>query len=278
MSGLKIIVICYLGKMIKILILLFIVGVLLAIWAFGFEPNMLKVTTYRVAKPELSGLKIAFASDFHIAPRHKKRLEKIVKKINEQKADLILLGGDFVKGHKFETSMPIEEIAQELSKLDAPLGVVSVLGNHDWWQNGQKIKEVLQDSGIVVLENENQKLIYNGRLLLLAGLADYNTRKVDIDKALSETENNVLLLTHSPDVFPEIPQKVFLTLAGHTHGGQVTLPWWGALLVPSKYGKKYEGGFIEENGKKMIVGRGLGTSLLPVRLGCMPEIVVVEFY
>lgn len=278
MSGLKIIVICYLGKMIKILILLFIVGVLLAIWAFGFEPNMLKVATYRVAKPELSGLKIAFASDFHIAPRHKKRLEKIVKKINEQKADLILLGGDFVKGHKFETSMPIEEIAQELSKLDAPLGVVSVLGNHDWWQNGQKIKEVLQDSGIVVLENENQKLIYNGRLLLLAGLADYNTRKVDIDKALSETENNVLLLTHSPDVFPEIPQKVFLTLAGHTHGGQVTLPWWGALLVPSKYGKKYEGGFIEENGKKMIVGKGLGTSLLPVRLGCMPEIVVVEFY
>ena len=278
MSGLKIIVICYLGKMIKILILLFIVGVLLAIWAFGFEPNMLKVTTYRVAKPELSGLKIAFASDFHIAPRHKKRLEKIVKKINEQKADLILLGGDFVKGHKFETSMPIEEIAQELSKLDAPLGVVSVLGNHDWWQNGQKIKEVLQDSGIVVLENENQKLIYNGRLLSLAGLADYNTRKVDIDKALSETENNVLLLTHSPDVFPEIPPKVFLTLAGHTHGGQVTLPWWGALLVPSKYGKKYEGGFIEENGKKMIVGRGLGTSLLPVRLGCMPEIVVVEFY
>lgn len=278
MSGLKIIVICYLGKMIKILILLFILGVLLAIWAFGFEPNMLEVTTYRVAKPELSGLKIAFASDFHIAPRHKKRLEKIVKKINEQKADLILLGGDFVKGHKFETSMPIEEIAQELSKLDAPLGVVSVLGNHDWWQDGQKIREVLQDSGIVVLENENQKLIYNGRLLSLAGLADYNTRKVDIDKALSETENNVLFLTHSPDVFPEIPQKVFLILAGHTHGGQVTLPWWGALLVPSKYGKKYEGGFIEENGKKMIVSRGLGTSLLPVRLGCMPEIVVVEFY
>ena len=264
--------------MIKILILLFILGVLLAIWAFGFEPNMLKVTTYRVAKPELSGLKIAFASDFHIAPRHKKRLEKIVKKINEQKADLILLGGDFVKGHKFETSMPIEEIAQELSKLDVPLGVVSVLGNHDWWQNGQKIKEVLQDSGIVVLENENQKLIYNGRLLSLVGLADYNTRKPDINKALSATENTVLFLTHSPDVFPEIPQDVFLTLAGHTHGGQVALPWFGAVLVPSKYGKKYEGGFIEENGKKMIVSRGLGTSLLPVRFGCMPEIVVVEFY
>lgn len=80
MRGLKIIVICYLEKMIKILILLFILGLLLAIWAFGIEPNMLKVTTYRVAKPELSGLKIAFASDFHIAPRHKSGLKKSLKK------------------------------------------------------------------------------------------------------------------------------------------------------------------------------------------------------
>lgn len=264
--------------MIKILILFFVVAVLLAVWAFGFEPNMLKVTTYRVAKTELSGLKIVFASDFHIAPKHEKRLKKIVQKINEQNADLILLGGDFVKGHKFETSMPIEKIADELSKLRAPLGVISVLGNHDWWQDGQKIRDVLQGRGIVVLENENRELTFGGKKFYLAGLADFNTRKVDIDKALSETENNVLLLTHSPDVFSEVPQKVFLTLAGHTHGGQVTLPWFGALLVPSKFGKKYEGGLIEENGKKMIVNRGLGTSLLPVRFGCIPEIVVVEFY
>ena len=76
--------------MIKILILLLILGVLLAIWALGIEPNMLKVTTYKMPMPELSGLKIVFASDFHIAPKHKKRLEKIVKKINQQKADLIL--------------------------------------------------------------------------------------------------------------------------------------------------------------------------------------------
>ena len=264
--------------MIKILILLLIISVLLAIWALGIEPNMLKVTTYKMPMPELSGLKIVFASDFHIAPKHKKRLEKIVKKINQQKADLILLGGDFVKGHKFETSMPIEKIAENLSELKAPLGVVSVLGNHDWWQNGQKIRDVLQDSGIIVLENENRELTLGEKSFSLVGLADYNTRKPDINKALSTTENTVLFLTHSPDVFPEVPQKVFLTLAGHTHGGQVALPWFGALLVPSKYGKKYEGGFIEENGKKMIVSRGLGTSLLPVRFGCMPEIVVVEFY
>ena len=264
--------------MIKILILLFVVAVLLAIWAFGFEPNMLKVTTYRVARPELSGFKIAFASDFHIAPNHGERLKKIVQKINEQKADLILLGGDFVKGHKFETSMPIEKIARGLSELKAPLGVISVLGNHDWWQDGQKIKSVLQHNGIEVLENENKTMIVGEIDFSLAGLADYNTRKPDMAKALSGSGQNVLLLTHSPDVFPEVPKSVFLTLAGHTHGGQVVLPWFGALLVPSKYGKKYEGGFIEENGKKMIVSRGLGTSILPVRLGCMPEIVVVEFY
>lgn len=112
---------------------------------------------------------------------------------------------------------------------------------------------------------------------MAAGLADCNMRRPDVDKALENAGNPVLVITHSPDIFPQVPERAALMLAGHTHGGQVALPWLGALLVPSVFGKRYEGGLTAENGKRLLVSRGLGTSLLPVRFNCRPEIVVVEF-
>lgn len=87
----------------------------------------------------------------------------------------------------------------------------------------------------------------------------------------------LILLCHSPDVFPKVPKEVNLTLAGHVHGGQVRLPILGSLIVPSNYGDKYSQGLIEENGKKMIVTKGIGNSILNVRFNCIPEIVVIEF-
>ena len=263
--------------MIKILIILLILGAAVFIWGFMVEPNLLKTSVYRIRQPELAGLKIVFASDFHIAPKQERRLRKIVDRIAAQQADLILLGGDFVKGHRFETSMPIEEIAPLLAELQAPLGVYAVLGNHDWRLDGVRIGKVLQEHGIDVLENENRRIEYGGKFFWLAGVADYNMRRPDVDKALENAGNLLLVLTHSPDIFPQVPGRVELTLAGHTHGGQVALPGFGALLVPSSFGKRYEGGLITEDGKKLLVSRGLGTSLLPVRFNCRPEIVVVEF-
>ena len=238
---------------------------------------MLKTSVYRIRHAKLAGLKVVWASDFHFAPKHEHRLRKIVDRIAAQKADMILLGGDFVKGRRFEKSMPIEKIGAGLAELRAPLGIYAVLGNHDWRWDGKKIADVLLKHGIEVLENENRCVGHTNGSLWLAGLADYNMRQPDIRKALENTGEPLLVLTHSPDVFPHIPEQVVLTLAGHTHGGQVVLPWLGALLVPSVFGKRYEGGFIEENGKKLLVSRGLGTSLLPVRFNCRPEIVVVMF-
>ena len=118
---------------------IFILGILSFIWAVFVEPYRLKVKTYQVKKPSLSGLKIALVSDLHINPHQQKWLEEVVSKVNEQKPDIILLGGDFVKGHKLESSMDINKIAKNLGNLKAKYGIYAVLGNHDWWYGGQSL-------------------------------------------------------------------------------------------------------------------------------------------
>ena len=255
----------------------FIIGVLCLAWAFLVEPKMLVVQKYKISVPKLKGLKVVFMSDFHVGPNDEERLKKIVKKANEQNADLVLLGGDFVNGHKGNHSLPIEIIAKNLGELKAQLGIVSVLGNHDWFVFGEKISAELAKNNITVLRDENKALSFNGLKFHVAGLEDPVTQRFNIEKALDGVKNPVILLTHTPDVYPQISNAVDITLAGHTHGGQVKVPFFGAILVPSKFGRRYAEGFFNEDNKKMIVTKGLGTSLLPMRFNCPPEIVVIDF-
>lgn len=258
-------------------IVIMIIGMIVIIWSFKIEPNLLEIKHYSIHNKNLSGLRIVYATDFHIAKKDKKRLEKIVETINTQNADLILLGGDFIKGHNNLKTMSPERIAAKLRKLKAPLGVFSVLGNHDWYIGGRKMKHALQASGIVVFENGNKIITYKGHKFTLAGVADKITCVADSELALKNTPEPRILLTHTPDVFPDISESVDLVLAGHTHGGQVKLPFIGALIVPLEHGRRYAEGFIDENGRKMIVSKGLGTSRLSIRFNCKPEIVVIEF-
>ena len=111
----------------------------------------------------------------------------------------------------------------------------------------------------------------------MVGIADLWTRKPDVESALHQVESNdpVLLITHNPDIFPDVPRRVSLTLAGHTHGGQVNLPVAGRLVVPSKYGQRYAIGHIVEDGRHLFVGGGVGTSILPVRFRVPPEVVII---
>lgn len=258
---------------------------ILIIWSFFIEPNMLVEKKLNLHVPDLKGLKVVFVGDFHVKPNQKSRLEYVVKKINEEHPDLILSTGDFVSGHDPKQSLSIEEIAQELSKLKPKYGFYTVLGNHDWWQSGEKIEKILEQNGIIVLGNENKKINIDGKTLYIAGVEDMDTRNIDLAKALTNTNHPAILLTHTPDVFPfvtdksnsKITGKVDLTLAGHTHGGQVNIPFIGPLIVPSDYGKKYAQGLIKENGKTIFVTKGIGTSILPVRFNCTPEIVVINF-
>lgn len=170
-----------------------------------------------------------------------------------------------------------KEIAKELSKIKTKYGFYTTLGNHDGWYDKWVIQEILTDKGIQVLNNKNIKLNIYGKDIYIAGVEDKMTAIPDIYEALKETKQPTILLTHTPDVFPKVPKEVNLTLAGHTHGGQIRLPLLGALVVPSDYGNKYSAGLIVEKGKKLLVTRGIGVSILPVRFNCPPEIVVIEF-
>lgn len=257
--------------------ILFIIGVLLAGYSYFIEPNKLEVTNYTIQDKELEGVKIVFASDFHIKPNQQKRLEKVVETINAQNPDIVVSAGDFVCGHTEHSTMHPQKIAEGLSKVKSKYGFYTTLGNHDGWYDRWYIKELLESVNIKVLNNKNVKLKINGKEIFIAGVEDMMTAFPSIDDALRGTKPPIILITHTPDVFPNVPNSVNLTLAGHTHGGQVRLPIIGPIFTASNYGNKYAIGLIEENGKKLITTRGIGVSILPFRFNCPPEIVVIEF-
>jgi predicted MPP superfamily phosphohydrolase len=170
-----------------------------------------------------------------------------------------------------------EPTAAALRELRAPLGVFAVLGNHDWWYDGARVGRALEGAGIRVLEDSAIPVLVNGRRLWIAGVSDAMTRPANISRALAAVPEDapVIVLTHSPDVFPRMPARVLLTLAAHTHGGQVNLPLLGRLIVPSRYGARYAIGHIHEDGRDLFVNPGLGTSIIPVRFQVPPEISLV---
>ena len=260
-----------------LLITLFIITLLLAGYSYFIEPNKLEVTNYTIQDKELSGVKIVFASDFHIKPYGQKRLEKIVEIINKQNPDVVVSAGDFVCGHTEHSTMHPQKIAEGLAKVKSKYGFYTTLGNHDGWYDRWYIKELLEKQNIKVLNNKNVKLNINGKDIYIAGVEDMMTAFPNVEDALKGTKSPTILLTHTPDIFPDVPKNVNLTLAGHTHGGQVRIPIIGPIFTASTYGNKYAIGFIEENDKNLITTRGIGVSILPFRFNSPPEIVVIEF-
>ena len=252
---------------------LLIILLIFIIWVVFIEPYILTVKTVKIKDAQLAGLKIVFATDLHYKKYEKFRLKRDVKKINAQNPDIILFGGDFVSGHVQGSALDYDEIGRELGKLKSKYGTFAVLGNHDVWQNAAEISENLTKNNVTVLKNSSAKA---GKVYI-AGVEDLQTQKPNIEKALKNTKQPVILLTHTPDVINKVPENVNLTLAGHLHGGQVNFPFHGAITAPSKYGTKYAYGMFNVKGRKLFVSRGIGTSILPIRFLCPPEIVVIEF-
>ena len=226
-------------------------------------------------------LRIAVISDLHIGSPHVglDKLRKIVERTNAENPALIVLLGDFVIGGPRTSSQGVrggdfvepEMTARELKELHAPLGVFAVLGNHDWWYDGERVGKALTDVGIPVLEN---RAVHIGHLWL-GGIADFWTREPDVAGTLRQVDGDdpVVLITHNPDIFPDVPARVGLTIGAHTHGGQVHLPVIGTLVTTSRHG--YNAGEFVEQGRHLFVTTGIGTSILPVRLGVPPEIVIL---
>jgi predicted MPP superfamily phosphohydrolase len=257
-------------------------GILTGSYSFLAEPRWLRVRTYNIVTPKwpkaAKSLKIAFASDFHVGCPSVglEETQNIVDKLNQLNADVIVLGGDYlIQGVILGKQVPPKDIAKILAGLKAPLGVYSVLGNHDWWGDGQGMWDALQNAGIVMLENNAVKIEKDGHNFWIAGLADDTTRSPDYSKIISNIDEDepFLLIAHDPASFMEIDDRPVLTLCGHTHGGQVTIPYISPIVIPGRAPLKYAYGHIHEEGRDMIVTGGIGTSVLPVRFGRRPEIV-----
>lgn len=264
---------------------LLLVCLTLGLWAFVIEPNRLTVNEVTISLPnwprDFERLRIVLISDLHVGSPYidVAKLQRIVDVANAAQPDLILLAGDFMvtnsvrRGHTVEP----ETIAEALKNLRARFGVFAVLGNHDWWYDGERVRAAINAVGIGVLENDVARIEHQGKTLWLAGIADAWTRKPDIAGTLQKVNDDgpIIVLTHNPDIFPMIPAQVALTLAGHTHGGQVSIPFIGRPQVPSQYGERYAIGHIVEGNRHLFVTPGVGTSIIPVRFRVPPEISVL---
>lgn len=263
-------------------IILFIA--LMAFWGFLIEPNRLVVHEQSITidnlPPALDGLRIAVISDIHAGSPfiNNKKLRTIVDRTNQLHPDLIVILGDYMVGDGwiFRRVEP-EVFAPVLKNFSAPLGTYSVLGNHDWWYSGNKVRAGLEQNGIKVLENEAVQIHARGVPLWLVGLADLWTRRQNIDETVAKVPEGQMMiaLTHNPDIFPYVPERVPLLLAGHTHGGQVRFPLIGTVVQSTRFGQRYERGHVFENNHHLFVTTGIGTSIIPVRFGVTPEIVLL---
>jgi hypothetical protein len=258
--------------------------IVLSVDAFWFEPSSIRVVEHSVelgtrADP-LHGLRIAVIADLHAGAPYidESKVRQVVKLALAARPDLVLLAGDYVGEDLLgRREISIATIASLLKPLRARLGVFAVLGNHDHWAGAEQVADTLRGAGIRVLQNESVQLVIPG-VIYLVGIDDAVTGHADVPLAFRRVPNNAvaLCLTHSPDVFPDLPQACRLTITGHTHGGQVNLPFVGRLIVPSKFGQRYASGDVRENGKVLFVSTGIGTSILPVRFRVPPEISVIE--
>lgn len=260
-----------------------LLGLALPAWAFWWEPRSLVVRHETLTLPCWNGdpVLLAVVSDLHVGSPGTglSKLDRVVQSLNEARPDAVLLLGDFViQGVAGGRFVPPETIAAHLRGLHAPLGVHAVLGNHDWWFDAPRVARAFEEVGIPVLDESAVQLRATGSSFWLVGISDFWQGRHDVAAALAEVTNGApaVAMTHNPDVFPTIPRRVCLTVAGHTHGGQVALPWIGAPIVPSRYGQRYAAGYVEEGGRHLFVTSGVGTSIVPVRFRVPPEILFLR--
>lgn len=258
----------------------------LNIYAWFVEPNILVVRGVEIVSDDWRGapITIAVLSDTHVGSPHvnAERIERIVSRVNALEPNLVVLLGDYTGGHAPEPERSIRDQNEVLdgiasfAALDAPLGVVAVIGNHDVWYNRETITRALEQAGVAALWNRHVVLERrDGGRLVVAGLADDMTGDPSFADAFDGAPaGDSVVVSHSPDPFAEMPRGPALMLAGHGHCGQVTIPFIGRPILPLR-NRNYGCGLIEENGKRMYVTAGIGTSIVPVRFLNPPEIVLV---
>ncbi|MDN4525559.1 metallophosphoesterase [Fictibacillus fluitans] len=251
-----------------------------AFYSSFIEPYWFDIKKVTIKLPHLpdafKGLHIVQISDFHLGFHFRARhINKMAEKIQELKPDLVIFTGDLVNSKRSRRSA-VKSIPG-LKSIDAPLGKFAVLGNHDYLENIDTIDELLRKSGFDLLVNENRKLTKGNDNFYIAGMDDYLQGDADIEKSLEGIPEDqfTLLLAHEPDYF-KVSSKfpIDLQLSGHSHGGQVRMPLYGPIIT-SRMGRKYHTGHYESEEKHLYTNRGMGTTHLPFRFFCRPEITSI---
>ena len=258
--------------------------VLLALGTKAWRDTMADPVVHRAAvtlpqlAPGTAPVRIALISDIHVAgpDMPPERLARIVGQVNALRPDLVLIAGDLVSDKGTATRhYPTAQAIAPLGGLRPRLATVVVPGNHDHWRDMPAIRRELERRGAVVLANAARRF----GPVTVGGLDDDYTGRADLPAtvaAMRTLGGAPVLLSHSPDPFPDLPRGSALMLAGHTHCGQLRFPWIGAPATKSRYGDLYACGLKRENGNVLVVGAALGTSLLPFRFGTRPEVWLIE--
>jgi uncharacterized protein len=205
-------------------------------------------------------------------------VERVARAVDREGPDLVALLGDYVDDEAaFAQAVDPAAVAAALARIRAPLGRVAVLGNHDWRTGGEFVRGALRDAGVTVLENEARQLRSARVPLWVAGLADPTERMPDVASALLDVpeEAALIVVSHDPDLFPSVPERVALMVSGHTHGGQVDVPLVRKRVIPSLFGDRFSAGHVVERGRHLYVTRGVGTSSWPIRFRSRPEVVLL---
>lgn len=269
-----------LKKSLAIFLLLFLFGFVQGCWHAVFvEPDQLVLVKESAEIPGLpetfDGYKIAILSDLHLTtnPDDLSLFRRAVALANEQKPDVIFLLGDFVDRKTKESETVIAQAGRELAKLHAPGGRFAVMGNHERKLGARRVEKALLENGITVLRNEMETLRRGADALVIAGLDEQYPDNWLHMLRKAEPDAPVFLLAHVPDDAVESRNCFALAFSGHTHGGQIVLPLYGPAKVYSDYG--IVRGFSEHSGRKVYTTSGIGTSLLRIRYGVPPEVVLM---
>jgi len=264
-------------------------------YALGIEPRLrLAVTHHRLA---LAGwptgakpLRAAILTDLHACEPWMpvERIEEIVEATNRLAPDIVFLLGDYVSGVRWGSRELAPEVwARPFARLAAPLGAHAVLGNHDyWWEGGPKpVIAALRRAGVAVRLNDAVRIDRDGHRFWVSGtestMAHHFGRgrfegRADLDRALGHVDDDlpIVHLAHEPALITRIPRRVALTLSGHTHGGQISLPFFGAPVARG-YDLRWVHGRYDVDGRTLVVSSGLGCTFLPIRFMVPPEIALV---
>ena len=256
---------------------------LTALDAFGFEPRALELEEPEVSIHGLAsafdGYRIAILSDFHLPLVSREFVRRAIDMANSMKPDIFALPGDFVHGKHKHIVQFMPSFESFFDGAVAPDGIVGTLGNHDHWMGAKLVRnEIAKHTKIKLIDNDRIVVRRGGAQLAIGGVGDMWMAAVRPDIAFAGLSDDVprIMLSHNPDVAELMEQdvRVDLQLSGHTHGGEIRLPFGPAPLIPSKFGNKFREGLVQGKRNLVYVTRGIA-SVSRARLFCRPEVTIL---